>query len=211
MAISSPPDLLVRHALLLTGMADPATVARRFSLDEVEVGELLLDDEARGWVQRVGFADQSWWALTIAGRAEHSRRLAAEVADAGAGPVIAAVHREFRPLNARLLAAVRHWRTRPVPGDPLAANDHRNFVWDERVLIELHVLVREVRPLCERLESSLDRFAGYPERLAVALRRVDHGELAWIDGPESDSLHGVWRELRDDLLASLQVERGAGV
>lgn len=209
MAFPSPPDLLVRHALRLRGLAEPAAIAGRFGLDEAEVRELLLDDEARGWVYQVGYAGLSGWALTAAGHAEHSRRLAAELAAAGVRPVLTAVHREFGPLHARFLAAVAHWQVRPSVEDPFAENDHRDYRWDERVLFELYVLVGAARVLCERLESSLERFAGYADRLAAALRQADRGKTAWLDRLRSDSLHGVWFELQEDLRASLQLEPDA--
>ena len=75
MGYSSPPDLLVLHAVRLLGMADGAAVARRFGLDPAVTEELLLDFQASGWIQRVRFADISGWALTDGGRAEDVRRL----------------------------------------------------------------------------------------------------------------------------------------
>ena len=53
----SSPELLALHAVRVTGMTDAAVVARRTGLARDEVEELLLDDEARGWVSRVVFAD----------------------------------------------------------------------------------------------------------------------------------------------------------
>src|SRR5688572_20901844 len=58
---SSPPDLLVLHAVWLLGMADDAAVARRFGLDPAVAEELLLDFQASGWIQRVSFPDISGW------------------------------------------------------------------------------------------------------------------------------------------------------
>lgn len=59
MAHESPTDLLVLHAIRLKGMADVGAVVKRFSLDRGLVEELLLDFEARRWIERVGFADLS--------------------------------------------------------------------------------------------------------------------------------------------------------
>src|SRR5688572_1768241 len=79
MGYSSPPDLLVLHAVRVLGMADGPAVARRFGLDPAVTEELLLDFQASGWIQRVSFADISGWALTDAGRAEDMRRLSTEL------------------------------------------------------------------------------------------------------------------------------------
>ncbi|HEY6685983.1 MAG TPA: hypothetical protein VI094_07215 [Propionibacteriaceae bacterium] len=84
MAYPSEPDLLVLHAVRLRGMAGGTAAARRFQLDPDVTEELLLDFEAKGWIQRAHFADISGWALTDAGRAEDERRLGAELDQCGA-------------------------------------------------------------------------------------------------------------------------------
>lgn len=210
MAPSSEPGLLVLHALALMRVADEEAVAERFGLDPGEARELLLDGEARGWVQRLRLADLSGWTLTTSGSREHSNRLALEMADVEARRAVRAVYEDFIPLNERFLAAMTHWKVRPTLLEPQAANDHRDPRWDERVLIGLHVLVREARPLCARLEQVLDRFGGYADRLTTAVRQVDRGDMAWLDQLRNVSLHAVWLELFDDLRMSLQVEEAAG-
>lgn len=209
MATSSATDLLVLHALLLMGVADDLAVAQRFGLDQREVRELLLDDEARGWVHRVRHATRPAWALTGAGHQEHSRQLAAEMAAGGLRGAVLAVYEEFVPLDARFSAALAYWQVGPTPSGPLAGNEHRDGRWDDRVLIQLHVLVHQVAACCARLEQVLDRFRGYPGRLSAALRQVDKGELAWLDQLRDVSLAAVWFELREDLLTTLQLEGAA--
>jgi len=94
-----------------------------------------------------------------------------------------------------------------VPGDPLAANDHTDFRWDDRVLDELRHVVQAVRPLCLELGASLDRMSGYDARLDRALARVEQGERSYVDRPRADSVHTVWFELHEDLLATLGLSR----
>ena len=108
----SPPDLLVLHAVRVMGMADPASVVRRTGLGPEVVHEQLLDDQARGWVQHVAFADLAGWALTESGRAEGERRLADELDRTGARGAVDAAHTTFVRQNARFL---HH-------GDPVAAS-----------------------------------------------------------------------------------------
>jgi hypothetical protein len=205
---NSPPDLLILHALRLMGMAEDKAVARRFGLDQDLVSESLLDHQAVGRVERVGFADLGGWALTALGHAEHERLLADELTQTGLRTQIASGHDRFVELNRRFLTAVTNWQIRPLPGDPLAANDHSDWRWDDRVLADLRSLLGRVRPLCSELEAELARFRGYPERLAHALDMVDKGERAWIDRPRGDSFHGTWFELHEDLLATLAITRG---
>lgn len=204
----SSPDLLVLHALRLMGMANDGSLTRRFGLDRALVSDFLLDYEARGWVQRVAFADLTGWTLTALGRDENARLIADELEATGVRHQVASVHGRFVPLNGRFLVAVTSWQIRPLPGEPLAANDHSDWRWDERVLGDLRSLLRGVRPLCSELELVLDRFRGYPARMTHALDMVDQGERSWVDRPSGDSLHSVWCELHEDLLATLAINRG---
>jgi hypothetical protein len=201
--------LLVLHAVRVKGMTDVAAVAQRFGLDRQLVHELLLDYEAMGWITRVRFADVDGWALTARGRAENERRLAAELDQSGARTAVVAAHGVFVDLNSRFLGTVTNWQIRPTPTDPLAANDHADQAWDERVVSDLHDLGGRLAPVGEQLTAALERFAGYPERYFAALNRVDRGERAWVAQPTIDSCHTVWMELHEDLLATLGLERGS--
>src|SRR6478735_3411851 len=118
-------------------MSDAAAVARRTGLAREVAEELLLDDEARGWVSRVAFADLAGWSLTESGRLEGERRLAAELDRTGARPVVDEAHDTFVRLNQRFLSTLTRWQIRPQAWDQLAANDHDDPVWDGRVLDEL--------------------------------------------------------------------------
>lgn len=204
----SSPDLLVLHALRLTGMGEVGRVARRFGLAPDDVTEHLLDFEAVGWVHRVEFAGVGGWALTEAGRVENERQLAVELAESGADAAVSGVHAAFLPLNAAFQAVCTNWQIRPLPGDPMAANDHSDFRWDDRVLDSLGSLGRRLEPLCVELAGLLARFDGYAERYAAAMGRVERGERAWIDGVGLDSCHRVWFELHEDLIATLGIRRG---
>ena len=135
--VSSDSTLLVLHAVRLLGFADEGRVAARFALERGEVLESLEDFEAFGWVQRSRFAGTGGWSLTDAGRAQNGALLAGELDAAGARPVVAEALAAFEPLNARFLDAVTRWQVRPMPGDPLAANDHSDPRWDDRVIADL--------------------------------------------------------------------------
>jgi hypothetical protein len=199
---------LTLHALRLRGWGAPERVAARFALDVAQTTELLLDFEASGWVRRVGFADTSGWTLTEAGRVENERLLAAELADSGARSVVVETHARFLPLNARFLTACTNWQIRPMPGDPMAANDHSDHRWDGRILDELGRLGRDLRRLCAGLAGPLARFDGYGDRFTAALARVERGQRAWLDGPGIDSCHLCWMEFHEDLVATLGLRRG---
>lgn len=200
-------QLLVLHGVRLLGHGSDAEVARRFSLDLDEATELLEDAEAFGWVRRSAFGGRSGWSLTDAGRARGEALLAEELDGLGLRDRVCAVLEDFLPLNARLLDACTRWQLRPLPGDPLAANDHTDHAWDDRVLESLASVGRALGPIGDRLAGLLPRCTGYPERYAAALTRAERGEPSWVDGVGIDSLHRVWIELHEDLIATLGVPR----
>jgi hypothetical protein len=198
---------LTLHAVRLLGFAEAHRIASRFSLDRGEVEEQLLDFEAHGWVTRSEFAGHHGWSLTDRGRAQNEGLLASELDGAGARTTVADVHGRFLPLNARFQEAVTRWQVRPLPGEPMAANDHTDFRWDDRVIESLQSLGRRLIPLQAQLSSALARFGGYSDRYNAALARVAHGENRWVDGVGIDSCHVVWMQLHEDLLATLGLDR----
>jgi hypothetical protein len=208
-AWTSTPEDLALHGVRVSGFATAARVASRYGLDPDTVEELLLDDEAVGWVRRSSFVGSPGWSMTDAGRGENERRLAAELDLAGARDVVTAAHAAFLPLNRRFGVACTDWQVRPSRLDPLALNDHTDPRWDDRVLDTLAGLHRSFRELTDRLAASLTRFDGYADRYAVALAHTERGRHAWVDAPDRDSLHLVWMQFHEDLRATLGIEPGA--
>lgn len=207
----SAAAMLVLHAARVTGMADDATVARRTGLDSTEVAEQLGDAQAYGWVARFDFAGTGGWALTEAGRDKDAANLAAELQATGAAGAVAAAHRAFDPLNARLVRACTDWQLRPAPSDRFASNDHTHPEWDARVLDELAALAGELRRLIGDLGQALPRFAGYDDRFRHALARARAGQNEWVAGVGVASCHAVWMELHEDLLSTLGIPRGVAL
>lgn len=209
MSYRSAPDDLALHGVRTLGFATAARIAARYGLDDAAVGESLLDFEAVGWVGRTSFGGSSGWSMTDAGRVENERRLAGELDRAGARETVASVHAAFLPLNQRLAGACTDWQLRPTRLDPLAANDHTDWRWDEKVLKTLASVGTSFGDLCGRLVERLARFDGYADRYASALRRVDAGQRGWVDAPDRESCHTVWIQFHEDLLATAGVPRGA--
>lgn len=208
MTTGSATDLLVLHAVRLTGMADDHQVAARYGLEPATTSELLLDLQAYGWVSRVDFAGTGGWTLTDTGTRRNEQQLAAELTAAGAAADVAAVHRDFLPSNARLLRATTDWQLRPSASDPLAPNRHDDPDWDDRVIDDLTRIGDDLAEMEPRLTSRLRRFAGYHARYAGALTRVRNGDASWVARVREDSCHTVWMELHEDLMATLGVQRG---
>lgn len=205
----SAPDDLALHGVRVLGFPTAVRVAERYSLDADEVEETLLDLEAVGLVRRSAFAGRSGWSMTALGTADGERRLAAELDAVGARDVVTAVHRDFLPLNEGFGRACTDWQVRPSARDPLARNDHADLRWDHHVLTRLRGYEADLTALCERLAAHLQRFAPYPALYAAALARVADGDHDWVDAPDRDSLHLLWLQFHEDLLATLGLRRGA--
>ena len=99
---------------------------------------------------------------------------------------------------------------RPLPGAPMAVNDHTDVRWDDRVIDSLGFLGRSMAVLETELATAVRRFGGYAARYDDALTRVTRGESRWVDGVGIDSCHVVWMQLHEDLLATLGLDRGEG-
>jgi hypothetical protein len=209
MGYRSAPEDLALHGVRVLGFPSTSRIADRYRLAADRVEEALLDFEARGWVRRLSFAGSAGWSLTEAGRLENERRMAAELDRAGARAAVTAVHADFVPLNRRFGLACTDWQLRPTRFDPMAFNDHTDWRWDERVLRTLAYVGIPFTELCERLAGCLARFDGYADRYATALRRVDAGQRAWVDGHDRDSCHILWIQFHEDLLATLGIPRGS--
>lgn len=207
MTRTSPPSLLVVHAVRLLGFTDTAAIVDRTGIGREDTTEILHDAERRGWVRSDAFAGLEGWSLTDEGRAENRRQLAHERAGADPADVIGSVYRDFLPLNARLVRACTDWQVRSTSQDGLAANDHTDPAWDARILDELAALNVALTPLVERLAGVLARFAGCDARFDAALRRARAGQREWVDRTDIDSCHRVWFQLHEDLVATLGIDR----
>lgn len=208
-ATASAAELLALHAVRLKGVADDESVAGRFALDQAATKELLLDYQAFGWISWSEFAGIGGWSLTDSGRAENERRLAAELELVGGRERVRPPFQQFVSLNARLQQACTDWQLRPTAVDALAFNDHSDSAWDSAVIQELSALAEALEPISQQLAAVLERFHGYDIRFAAALDRVLAGDTTWVDRTNADSCHTVWFELHEDLLATLNLPRGA--
>jgi len=126
---------------------------------------------------------ESRHSLTGAGQAELAAHLLAESERVGRAD-LGTAYEAFLPLNRAFLAA-------------LAADATR---------LDLAALVAQLAPVLAALEAKLDRFAAYSTRFAAALREAEI-DTAWIASPSVDSVHTIWFELHEHLLATLGRDR----
>ena len=148
---------------------------------QADVDTALATALERGQLRRRG--DEGRWSLTPAGDAELNALLASDL-DGEDWADITTGYEAFLPLNRRFLAACILWQD-----DPGGLDD---FV----------ELIAALVPITDALAATRARFAGYGPRLVGALTEAAN-DPAWIDSPTRDSIHTVWFELHEHLLATL--------
>ncbi len=131
--------------------------------------------------------EESRWSLTPAGEAELAAHLAHDTDAAGRAEITTA-YEAFLPLNRDFLVVCAAGVDEPAAVE------------------ELTVLVAGLTPVLESLTERLARFAGYTGRFAVALEAAE-ADPRWIDAPGIDSVHTIWFELHEHLLATLGRDR----
>ena len=115
--------------------------------------------------------------------------LMAESTDRVGRSRIEAIHREFLPINREFLSTVSAWQTgTAIEGDS--------------PVIALRSLVQRAAPIFVSLSGMLPRFTGYLPRFERSLGRAQQ-RPEWIDAPALDSVHTVWFEFHEHLLATL--------
>ena len=188
-------------------MADAAAVARRTGLAREVAEELLLDDEARGSVSRVAFADLAGWSLTETGRVEGERRLADELERTGSRAAVDEAH-DTRPAQ----------RAVPVHPPPLAdppAAVGRSPPTTTTTRSGTAGCSTSWRPTAGASRPcappSPVPSTGSPGATTATPRRSPGPgrPLTWVDGAGVDSCHTVSIQLHEDLLATLGLDRGA--
>ncbi len=162
-----------------------ATVADLTGDAAVDVSNPLVTAVAEGQIRVRG--EEGRRSLTSAGEAELAALLAADTDAAGRADVVAA-YEVFLPLNRRFLAACVAWQ-------------------EDRVGLDiLVVLVNELGPILDAITEVRSRFGSYRLRFESALTAaVD--DPAWVDSPSLDSVHTIWFELHEHLLATIGRDR----
>ena len=127
--------------------------------------------------------DEGRHSLTPAGDAELAALLAADL-DGPSRAEITTAYEAFLPLNRRFLAACVGWQD-----DPAEIDEFDELIDALAVVLDALTVVRA-------------RFGSYGPRLAAA-RSEAAVDPRWIDSPTRDSVHTVWFELHEHLLATL--------
>ena len=206
MSVDTESRTRVLHGVRIKGFATAEVVAETVGLPEPLVAEELAGLVQEGYVTD-RYESIPGFALTAAGRGEHSRLVADELERAGAREALTEGYRRFRDHNRELVQLASQWQVREVDGH-LVVNDHADASYDHAVVDRLAGHHQRSTPVLDQLARALDRYGSYKPRLDHALVRVQAGETDWFTKPMIASYHTIWFELHEDLLATLGINRG---
>lgn len=210
MPFASDPAFVTLHVLRVRGITETAEIATSTGLDIATVtAEMQKHLEQEFVILREGRLPG--WALTQLGRSEDTELAQVELAAAEAEDDVDCLYRQFLELNPELLRLCTDWQLLPPVDNktPPELNKHDDADYDAAVLARLAKVDSAIQPICAQLGDALTRFGTYGPRLAAARVRVEAGEHDWMTKPMIDSYHSVWFELHEDLLATLNIERGS--
>ncbi len=72
---------------------------------------------------------------------------------------------------------------------------------ERRVLVQLLRVVERHIAAIRRIEETIPRYKTYTHRFTAAMDRVDLGEVSFVTNPRADSIHNIWFEFHEDILA----------
>lgn len=180
----SDDDFAVLNALYLKKLAGAATIAEATGLPVGSVADRLATAAAQGWV----LATPGGSMLLEDGTAQVLATYREAYAAARADPALAAWYEKFEALNERFIGLVTQWQQ--TGGDERV--EHRLLQAAGRLARDLALL----QPL-------VPRYAEYGRRLQRSIGRVDRGERDYVCKPTLDSVHNIWFEFHEDVLAVL--------
>ncbi|MFT5201374.1 MAG: hypothetical protein ACI9C1_000749 [Candidatus Aldehydirespiratoraceae bacterium] len=182
-------DLLLLLAVRLRSRGNAASVADCLGSlggDVESAAAGLGTARALGQVRERG--EESRWSLTPAGVTELAAQLAQDTLRVGRAD-LGTAYEAFLPLNRAFLSTLTSSRE-------IEATD----------LDVVRSLVVALDPILDALLAWSDRFGSYGSRLAAALTAA-HTDRSWIASPTRDSVHTIWFELHEHLLATLGRDR----
>ncbi|MFT4065583.1 hypothetical protein [Paraburkholderia sp.] len=171
---------LVLNALYLKKMANVSGLIECVHLPESTVRDALRDAIQAG--QAIDLNGE--YLLDTTGR-----RAVLEYYNEAYLPKRAAVldwYQRFEVLNSQFLKLVSEWQT--SDGEP-------------RVLAQLTKVVERQITALRKIEAEIPRYGVYAGRFATALERVDLGDRSFVTNPRADSIHNIWFEFHEDILA----------
>lgn len=180
----SDTDFITLNAIYLKKMATEATIAEVSGLDGDIVRQQLATADDHGWIMNLPEGAM----LLTEGIGEVLAYYDAAYAEDRADPALTAWYEAFETLNKRFIAAVSEWQQ--TEGDERV---------ERRLLQAAERLVKDIRQLLPRIP----RYEAYVRRFEQSMNRVDQGQRDFVCKPTLDSVHNIWFEFHEDILAVL--------
>ena len=180
----SDNDFIALNAIYLKKMATAATIAEATALPVDIVAQRIATAAEQGWLM-----DLPSGAMLLE---EGIEQILAYYRDTYASVRIDAAvlkwYENFETLNTRFIAAVSEWQR--TEGDQRV---------ERRLLQTAERLAKDIVQLVPRIP----RYASYPQRLQRSMDKVDSGQRDFVCKPTVDSVHNIWFEFHEDILAVL--------
>ncbi len=173
---------MVLNAIYLRKMAGPDHVAHASGLPLERVRDVLAQSASDGAIVDLG----GQYMLDESGRhavlAYYDPVYAAQRSD----PAVSDWYERFETVNAQFIKLVTEWQK----------SDGEERVQERLVrLVERHVAA------LRELAKTIPRYETYAKRFEDGLSRIDAGERDFVCKPTIDSVHNVWFEFHEDILA----------
>lgn len=180
----SDDDFAILNALYLKKMATVAMLAEVTGLDADTVAGRVAEQASAGRV-----LEMPTGAMLLEDGTQAVLDTYREAYAAVRGrPEVQAWYAAFETINTRFIAQVTEWQQ--------SGGDERA---ERRLLQTAGRLARDLQALL----PLVPRYAGVIARLERGIGRVDQGEHDYVCKPTIDSVHNVWFEFHEDILAVL--------
>ena len=183
-------QFLVLNAIYLHKMATAEHVADVTNLEGTRVRALLDASDADGLTVELGGQTM----LNDSGRARVLAFYDKAYAEVRTGEPVRAWYERFEGVNAQFIKLVTEWQK--SDGDERAQERLVRLV--ERHIASLHTLAQIV-----------PRYGSYAARFEHGLSKIDGGDSDYVCKPTIDSVHNVWFEFHEDILAVIGRPREA--
>lgn len=177
---------LLLNALWLRKMATRGTMEENAGLSAAAAESALRSVEELEYIRELG----DYYVLTDPGRRAILEHYDREYAGLRSEPEFLEWYERFESYNSRFLSLMSTWQTESDEAQ------ERTYSRLERV-VERHVEALKVAV------RWVPRYGHYAARFERSLEHVDSGRSDYVSSPMVDSLHNIWFEFHEDLLAVL--------
>ena len=181
----SDDQFAILNAIYLKKMATAATVAEITGLPRDRVEQHLAAASEAGQVIDMGGSGAMLLEDGTAAVLAYYRQTYAPVR---ALPKVVAWYEAFESINAKFIAQVTAWQ---------------QSEGEERAERKLLQTAEKLASDIIALQQHVPRYAGYVKRFANSMDRVDRGQREFVCNPTIDSVHNIWFEFHEDILAVL--------